>query len=318
MPLKLQNERHHWWPETVSKFWANGDGLVHRLTPDGKTLSSQPKSFGVIKNDNTIKMAAQPTVWDESFESTFNAADSEFAWLIEWLQTLTSPIPAIEPVASRDAFAARITPFTLEEKRHAQLAECLASLIIRSPGFRNRVRLQTEEMRRRMGFPDPTAEQKLIGMNVRGGQRMLSDAMARGGKFAVLRSGLREFIFGDGFLHNIHSVANAPMTPRCLIPLTPEIAIFYTLPVQYSSYPKAFVMNLVPDEVGFINRAVQIYSGRYLFYRNEKPDLALEFTGGKHTSYQFDQAPWPAHLEDAMAHASFGPQSQYIPANATP
>lgn len=76
-----------------------------------------------------------------------------------------------------------------------------------------------------------------------------------------------------------------PIAIELLVNAIRQASSFYTRPVQCSSYPKAFVMGLVAEEVGFINHTVQIYSGRYLFYRNEKPELAPEFTGGKHASY---------------------------------
>lgn len=72
----------------------------------------------------------------------------------------------------------------------------------------------------------------------------------------VLFSGQQEFILGDGFLHNFSS-ADRPLARRCLVPLTPEIAVFYTRPL-----PKGLVPKLAPEEVAFVNRTVQIYTNR--------------------------------------------------------
>jgi hypothetical protein len=105
------------------------------------------------------------------------------------------------------------------------LAECLASLIIRSPNFRNRVRGTVDYFRERMGIKTP-ADSNLVGMNVRDGQRMLSKSFARRGKFVVMRATEGEFIFGDGFFHTISSAVDEPLTPKCVIPLTPELAVF--------------------------------------------------------------------------------------------
>ena len=88
MSNKPKNERHHWWPQALSKFWADDSGLVHRLEPDGKVLRSPPKSFGAIRNDNNITYKNSPTLWDTSFEKVYAKADDGFPWLIEWLKNL--------------------------------------------------------------------------------------------------------------------------------------------------------------------------------------------------------------------------------------
>ena len=122
----------------------------------------------------------------------------------------------------------------------------------------------------------------------------------------MLLSGESEFIFGDGFLHNISSVANTPHCPRCLIPLTPEIAVFYTRPVSYRTYPKGFVMNLTPDEVSFVNHTVQVYAKRELFFREIHPAIDPVFIKCEHRQYKYDAHPWTTALKQAVANTFFG------------
>jgi hypothetical protein len=297
---KLRAELHHWWPKSLSSFWADDRGCVHQLTPDGKAVASPPKQFGAIRNDNQIRFADRPTIWDESFEHTFQMADDNFAGIVRWLQTLSSSI-----LARDTPFAARLTPLTLSRDRQMLLAECLASLIVRSPSLRHRIRLTTEYYRERIGLRDPTARHSLIAASVRGGQRVLARAMATRGKFAVLFAGEAEFVFGDGFLHNIHDVANAPMNPCCLVPLTPEIAVLYVAPSQYRTYPKAFVVNLTLSEVGFVNDMVQIYAKRYLYFRNIYPVIHSAFQRDEHLEFEYDRHSWITALEQTMAEACF-------------
>jgi hypothetical protein len=159
-----KNERHHWWPQALSKFWADDSKLVHRLEPDGKVLRSPPKSFGAIRNDNNITYKNSPTVWDMSFEKVYAKADDGFPWLIEWLKTCTSGIAAKE-----GAFPKRLTPLSAEPKRLDMLAECLASLIARSPSFRDRVSRTSEHYGGLFAFPDPKPEKTLVAAGVRGG-----------------------------------------------------------------------------------------------------------------------------------------------------
>jgi len=300
MSNKPKNERHHWWPQAISKSWADDSGFVHRLEPDGKVLRSPPKSFGAIRNDNNITYKNSPTVWDMSFEKVYAKADDGFPWLIEWLKTCTSGIAAKE-----GAFPIRLTPLSAEPKRLEMLAECLASLIARSPSFRDRVSRTSEHYRGLFGFPDPKPEKTLVAAGVRGAQEAFSCALRSAGKFVVLHAGKQEFIFGDGFLHSFYGL-DPPMNPRCLIPLTPEIAVFYSRPSSYRSYPKLLTLNLAPDEVVFVNRTVQVYSQRYIFFRGIRPPIDDAFKRNLHLEFEYNQYPWIEHLQHAAAETYFG------------
>lgn len=297
---KLVNAVHHWWPQTVSKFWADENGLTYRVSFDGVLLPSQPKSFGGIRNDNNIKLGGAPTPWDHSFESTFDKADGAFSALIEWLQSLKSRFSA-----NAVPFEERLDPIIITDEQHKTLTECLASLIARSPSLRHSLRLTAEYYQSLMGVKYPVP-QSLIGLNARGGQEHIGRTMSGRGKLAVLLSGESEFIFGDGFLHNVSSANNPPHNLRCLIPLTPEIAILYTCPGQYRTRPRAFVMNLTPQEVSFVNLTVQIYAKQYLFFREIYPVLSEEFTCGEHRTFQYHKHEWIDGLEVVMANHYFG------------
>ncbi|MEA2893319.1 MAG: hypothetical protein QOI05_4112 [Bradyrhizobium sp.] len=305
-----KNEVHHWWPEGVSKFWAGDTGHAHRVESNGELICSLPKSFGGIRNDNNITFKSSPTVWDTSFEKSFAKADDAFPWLIAWLQTLSSPV-----TAKARPFAERLTPLTVEADRLDMLAECLASLIARSPSFRDRVSKASEYYRTRFGFPDPKPDKTLIAAGVRGAQEAFSKALRLGGKFVVLLGGDQEFVFGDGFLHNFSSL-NHPMHPRCLIPLTPEIAVFYTRPRSYRAYPKLLVANLISDEVSFVNLTLQVYAQRYLFFRSIHPVIDEVFRQNVHLEFQYHKHPWIEQLEHAAAETYFGPDNEFYPSDA--
>jgi len=308
-PKAMINEVHHWWPITVSQHWADANGVVHRIGVDGKVVSSQPKSFGGIRNDNTIRLGTVPTVCDHSFERSFDKADSSFNSLIGWFHLLPSPICDLsKPLPSR------LVPLAVTRMQFETVVECLASLIVRSPCFRARISAYTEHLRDRMGFGNPKPERRLIGMNIRNGQKHVGSSMKAGGKFVVLLSGDDEFIFGDGFFHNISAVNDPPMCPQCLIPVTPRVAIFYSRPVQQRSYPKAFVMSLSAQEVALVNETVQLYSEKYLFYRAAKPVLTVDFLSGEHMRFESDRNHWSMDLAKAMADTSFGDDRNWMAA----
>src|SRR5690606_11016925 len=71
MSRSNKSERHHWWPECLSKHWADPDGGVHWLRPDGSEQRAKPAAFGVIGNGHFIKLgreAGETTAWDQNFE----------------------------------------------------------------------------------------------------------------------------------------------------------------------------------------------------------------------------------------------------------
>lgn len=312
MVERLRNELHHWWPRSLSKFWADSTGHVHRVSPDGELIRSLPQQFGAIRNDNNIIAGETPSPWDHSFEETYSKADNAFPGLIEWLHTLTSPINATDAPLPQ-----RLSPLIIENRQRELLAECLASLISRSPNFRNRIRLTTEYYREQFGLRDPTAPKNLIGINVKGTQKSFSEAIKRGGKFAVLLAGEEEFIFGDGFLHNF-SMADRPHNPRCLVPITPDIAIFHIHPMRYRSFPQAFVVNLSPKEVSLINWATQVYAKRFLFFREIHPVINDAFTEDHHLEVEYHKHPWLEGLQAAMADTFFGHDALFYPADHQP
>jgi hypothetical protein len=312
MGALIRGEVHHWWPRGLSKFWGDDAKHVHRLESDGSLVRSLPKAFGGVSDAHNILLADEPTAWDETFEGSFDKADNSFAGLIPWLQQQVSPIAP----SSKD-MKARMTPLVVDDSRRAELAECLASQIVRSPSLRHRVRLTTEYYRRRMGMAEPEAEESLVAANLRRGQPMLSQAL-NGGKFVVLHSGEEEFIFGDGFLHSVHSVTDRPMNPRCLIPITPTIAVLHVSPMQYRSYPRGLALNLTKAEVEFVNYTVQTYAGRYILFRKIAPEVHEAFRRGAHLQFEYHKHPWLEHLIDVAASASYGADDDFKPKPADP
>ena len=301
MMKKLKTERHQWWPEALSQFWADANGAVTRVSSDGKVLTQEPRKLRFIKNAHHIKMAREPTVWDHSYERAFDAADNSFPGLVGWLR---AQLPK-EPTTS-EGLSDRLTPVRISQADHERMAECVASLIVRSPGMRHAVRVTTEYYRERIGLPEPKADESLLGANLRSGQRMLGDTMKRRGKFAILHSPDRELIFADGFLHNISGFVNQPSSPQCLVPITPEIALFYTSLLSYRSFPRAFCLSLNAEEARLVNRLTQIYAGDYIFYRTECPVLVEEFTRDVHLQLRYHAHPWLEELSTAICDTYYG------------
>ncbi|MCB2252212.1 hypothetical protein KTQ74_09915 [Pseudomonas chlororaphis] len=282
---KLKSERHHWWPKCVSKHWANQDGFAHLMTPDGVSRRVPPAKLGMIGNGHHIKLSKDPadgSPWDTSFEAEFDIADHNFPGIISWLSGLSKfecfTRPPMLRFAAQDCTNDQLT----------MLTECVVSLAVRSPGSREQYVSVAEHLRGALPTPE---RNMLIGLNMRNAQRMISDSIGCNAKFVVLYSTGKEFIYGDGFFHNVSGLTAPPLYPSILAPITPTISVLITRPFSYSAEPRLSTFVLTDREVEACNHAVQVYSQAALFYREEKPELIEDFTCNQHRQYEGPDHP---------------------------
>lgn len=287
---RTKSERHHWWPECVSKYWKDPDGNVHWLLPTGEIRTAPPKNFGCIGNGHYIKLgrnAGETTVWDQNFESIFDNVDAGFPNVINWLQSLERND---EPIAKR--LTDRFIPQNASDDQLAKLVEIVVSLAIRSPMNRETAVHTTEALRGGDRLPE-RERNALITLNMRDSHQTAVSQIGTRGKFAILYTPKREFIFGDGFFHNIRS----PVQPyqinsyKMLVPITPEISVLYARPRKYTAEPRFFTCVVTQEEANALNRVVQIYSCNSIFYRSEKPAVISEYEKGVHMSYKDTNNP---------------------------
>jgi len=292
---KTKSERHHWWPECVSERWADEDGGVHWLLPTGEERRARPESFGVIGNGHFIKLGnkpGEPTPWDQNFETVFHQADAGFPAVIDWLEGLTFEARHGQPRRSR------FLPQPSSDVRFGQMVESLTSLAIRSPMTREACVGIAERFR----GPLPEWERNsLIAMNMRDMHARAVQAFGVRGKATAILSPDREFVFGDGFYHNLTSPSGAPHAPNILAPLTPRLAVLYARPMQYTVEPRLSTLVIAADEAEALNRVVQIYARDKLFYRSDRPDVTEEYRAAKHLQFSS-----PGHLVEEMIHGMPG------------
>lgn len=111
------------------------------------------------------------------------------------------------------------------------------------------------------------------------------------GKFAVLFSSEQELIFGDGFYHTFTSSIGAPLEPKIIVPLLPDICVFYSRPMSYNPYPRLVTVELKKDEIDFINQTTMIYSKDYIFYKSQKPEITEHFSCRQFLEYEWNRHP---------------------------
>jgi hypothetical protein len=238
--------------------------------------------------------------WDETFEPKFDAADGAFTTLVPWLGSLDtgSEKPS-------DELRHRFLPQNLPPNQNHNLAICIASLVARSPLTRERIRHSIESFHNKHAIKGYKAPDHLIGMN----RRNLFEGYARrietGGKFIVLLSDSREFIFGDGFLNNFPLDPMCHSATKCVIPMTPGISVIYVRPISYRIMPRVLTIRLSDREVNFFNDLVQVYSAREIFYRAMKPDLTSSFDG-EHRQYLYHRNDFlDSFIDEALGERSF-------------
>lgn len=281
---KLKSEKHHWWPRCVSIHWTADDGKVGRITPDGKVTRSTPEQFGMIRNGHHIKLhrdAGEWTVWDSSFEREFDRADGNFPRVVEWLGTL-------EHNSAQACHNGRFVEQAATDEQLVALTESVVSLVVRSPRNREASVSLAEHLRGKLHGQERNA---LIGSNMRRSQRLIADSIGHRAKFAVLYSREKEFIYGDGFFHNLSATVNPPNSPKMLVPLTPSMAVVIVRPLSYRTQPRFVSAVLEPAEVDLCNHAVQVYSQSEIFFRLDRPVLDAAFLMGKHVEYAHPDNP---------------------------
>jgi hypothetical protein len=283
---QLKSQRHHWWPECVSEFWKDDGGCVNWLLPNGEVRKAPPRNFGVIGNAHHIKLGPNPseaTVWDQSFESEFQRADDNFPRTIKWLSSLHR-----EACPHASTLTERFLPQNAPDEEIGLLVEGLVSLAVRSPMNRESAVSLAEHFR----GPLPDRERNtLIGLNMRDSQRMTVDSIGTRGKLVVIYSPDREFIFGDGFFHNIASPSRNPIFPKILAPLTPRISVLFSRPTQYTINPKLSTLVVTRDEADALNNTIQIYARTAVFYRSEEPAIIEEYRRCRHLQYDGPENP---------------------------
>ena len=270
----IPGERHHWWPKSLSQYWTDDEGLISRIDTEGKISRSTPIATARISDGHNIRLGSP---WDTTFEQDFDRPDSSFPRVVALLESLVEVHFQCGPTQESGYCA-----HACEESDLNTLCECLVSLAVRSPKFRQGVVGFVQYVRSSV----PKEELKrLIAINMRQTYSLIIENSLGHGKFLVLFSNSGEFIYGDGFYHNLSSGSQHMSNSRILIPLTPRIAVLYAMPTEYMVEPRLVTLEAGDEMVSMVNETVQIYSKECLFYRFEQPGLTDYFLRREHLEY---------------------------------
>lgn len=153
--------------------------------------------------------------------------------IAKWKVAATGPrgTRTWRPSASIASAQSRVVSARVDDGQFLELVESLTSLAIRSP----MTRAAAVGLAERLRGPLPEWERNsLIAANLRDMHRRAMRAVSQRGKATAILSPHREFVFGDGFYHNLTSGSMAPSSPRILAPLTPRLAVLYAIPRRYT------------------------------------------------------------------------------------
>ncbi len=272
MRRPIPGEKHHWFPKALSKAWADAEGQIWRTNSRGHSKGRHRSAFGYVPDNHNI-LSDGGSLWDTTYEPEFDAADNAFPGVIRWLEAIAADHPTND----------RIKGVAIPDDRRLALAECLASLIVRSP----RLRYLSEKwigdsQVRDFGFLEPRNLHLTAGANLRRCQEPFAREINAAGKPVLLISERGSFLFGDGFMTNFHPTPNRMLRPMAMVAFTPKVALHWFNPGSYPLYPKGVSLRLTISEVSDFNDIVQIYSKDSLFHLAEPPVLHASFPDSQH------------------------------------
>lgn len=273
-PFKA-GERHHWWPQSLSKNWANSEGLITESRPNTGSTTATPLRAARISDGHNIKVGDP---WNTTFEEWFDRPDSEFPRIVQILEKLRELDQKARPEGE-----ARVGLHILSDEDSELLCECLVSLAVRSPKFRAQAMSVVTELRGSVPKPEYKA---LSAGNIHQTYGHLRRNIGAWGKYLVIYSGNQEFIFGDGFYNNLSPAAMDIMGKTILVPLTPNMSVALYSVRGRPGTPNVATIEATADLVSLLNMTVQIYSKDCLYSRSQPPELLSHFMQNEYLVYE--------------------------------
>lgn len=296
MAVGSRSKNHHWWPVGLQSYWADRNGDVSWIDPDGATekKKSVNRKIGYKIHGHTL---FRGDVWGETnFEDEFDI-DSKVHEIIGYLGTVTPLGNTLSEFASLLKLAFKrdrtLTDscklYHIEEQRSRDLLLLLYSLLIRSPSNR----WKCENFPSRFGLP---MSENVGKANMRQSyllaKKLCQQGVMTNRFYMVLRSDFRRFIYGDGYLDWLSGSLQANrVSGRALIPLTPHLCVYVCTPISMRTTGNCAAIRAAPWMVDRVNEITQVYSRDKLFFLGQKPRLTDDFRKRQfleHSNYKVD------------------------------
>lgn len=310
MVLPITSKVHHWWPVTLQKYWADNNGDISWVKPDDATEKKRVKRRKVGKafHGHTI---LRGNLWEYNFEEAFSGTDSSIPATIATLDTYKPfgptekkvPEISIPPQKNNWAFEGAYNFYRLDEETHRCLLALIYSLLIRSPAKRS-----VYENYAAVDGMKPCEE---VGKGNMLDDWMIAKDMCENGSiwgqfFILIFSPSAQFIYGDGNLDWLtSSLVSSLKGGRALLPLTPNLCVYFCTPMHTRPAPNCAALCAKPELVERINDIVQIYSGKQLFFRGQRPVLIDAFKSGEFRAIKNGSSGLIDSLDDIAGNKRF-------------
>lgn len=256
----------------MAKAWCGADGRVGRTNSRGHSKRLHPSAIGYTPDGHNVFFEGG-SLWDSTFEPQFDAADNAFPKVVRWLGDIECQHPRDQRVKGTNVLEEQRSPF----------AECLASLMVRSPRLRYlSEKWIAESQVRDFGFTAPHNVRVTASGNLARCQEAFSRDIRGGGKLAFLLADKESFLFGDGFMTNVHPSPDRVLHPMAMVAMTPKVAVLWFSPQSYPLHPAGVSIMLSSEEVRSFNEIVQVYSKDNLFHAGVEPELHKNFPTCQH------------------------------------
>lgn len=212
--------------------------------------------------------------WESTIEDFFDKPDNSMASVVEYLVSLNEE---------------KSLNINQDESEQLNLCkECLLSLLVRSPKYRNAISALIERLR---GKLSKSEMKSLISSNINQKYKTLINNSKNKGKLIVLTSEKDEFIYGDGLFSNLSINTQNFNNFYSLVPFTPFLSLAWVVARDYEPNSEVTIATLNSEQVQLINDTTQIYSKEYLLFRAQEPLLIEEFKAKEHYHYNSTRNP---------------------------
>lgn len=267
MGNEKESKEHHWWPVGLQSYWADENGDVSWIMPDGSTDKKRYRNrkIGQKLRGHTL---LRGSVWKTNFEGEFSI-DSKVHETVEALTALSPD--GIQPLEMTQGF--------IEDQLNRDLLLFVMSLLIRSPSNRHRYELYPTMA----GLP-PNEDVGKANMNqsYRLARKICETGIISNRHYTLLNSAEPRFIYGDGCLDWISDGLLAQrISGRALIALTPHLCLYINTPTVMRSNRNYASIRATSSIISRANSITQIYSKEKLFFRDSVPKLDEDFRKGE-------------------------------------
>ena len=203
--------------------------------------------------------------------------------------------------------------YQLGEELHRNLLLLICSILIRSPANRSRF----EGYPKTIGLaPSEEVGKANMIQSYRIAKRLCQKGSISGQYFVFLHSPFQRFIFGDGCLDWLTGdIIASRINGRALIPITPNICVYFCTPVAMPPSPNCASMSVAPWTADWVNEITQIYSKDRLFFQGKAPKITDPFRQAQFLEHKersdalvemLDKVAGIAKRRDAIEFDAFG------------